>query len=137
HKVPSEPGYTIPNGTTAAEIASFEARTGIKIPAELAEWLKLSNGAVVGPGGLFGVRPERSDMDIEEMYRLYPEWKTKGWIPIGGDGSGNYYLTTSDTESRYAGHPVFFVDTHEDPDVSSFIVASNVWSFLCFLLEHE
>jgi SMI1 / KNR4 family (SUKH-1) len=133
-KVPMEPGYVIPTGVREEEIGAFETRTGLKIPTDLAEWLRVSNGPIVGPGGIFGVRPERADMDIEAMYRRYPQWKVQGWIPIAGDGSGNYYATTG---GKNAATPVFFIDTHDDPDEAAFIVASNVWIFLHFLFRRE
>ena len=63
-------------------------------------------------------------------------WKSKKWIPIAGDGCGNYYLLA--TSHEYGrGRPVFFVDTHEDPNEPSYLVASDLWHFMSFLLRKE
>lgn len=40
---------------------------------------------------------------------LFPEWTLKGWLPVAGDGCGNYYVLLADGS-------VGFVETASDPD---------------------
>jgi hypothetical protein len=82
---------------------------GVTYPPQLADLLALCNGARIGPGGLFGQRPEEPGIDAPSYLELFPEWTAKGWIPIAGDGCGNYYVLLADGS-------VGFVDTISDPD---------------------
>ena len=134
--VPQPPEESLPGGIGDADIEAFAERTGITVPPSLAVWLKTSNGPCVGPGGLFGIRPARENLDIEFRLDLYPQWKEQAWIPVAGDGCGNYYvLVTAQEFGR--GWPVLFIDTMESPDKPAYIVASDLWRFLIFLLDQE
>jgi hypothetical protein len=134
--VPSPPGEAIPPGASDEVIAAFERRCGVAVPSELRQWLKTSNGPCVGPGGLFGIRPLREDLDIELHWRLYPMWKEKQLIAVAGDGNGNYYVLDANQRTT-GGHPVTFIDTMEDPARPLYVVASGLWKFLYFLLAKE
>lgn len=116
-------------------MASFRERVGIDVPPELAEWLRIANGAPVGPGGLFGIGTLRRSLDIETYLNEYPEWLAQKWLPVAGDGSGNYYVLAS--VSGAVPHPVLYIDTHDDPAKTAYVVASDVWHFLRFLLRAE
>lgn len=135
-KVPSPPGERLPEGTTDAEIHSFVDRTGISVPDDLAAWMKLSNGPCVGPGGLFGIRTQRSHLDIESCLDIFPSWRHQKWIPVAGDGCGNYYVVP--TQGEFGdGFPVLFIDMSLADDSPAFIVASDMGHFLESLLETE
>jgi cell wall assembly regulator SMI1 len=135
-KVPSPPNEEASPGATERDIAGCEARIGLNVPTKLRAWLLACNGPCVGPGGVFGIRPRRQDLDIEQILTLHPIWHEKGWIPIAGDGCGNYYVVASKGEFG-KGEPVIFIDTMDDDAVPAYIVASEVWRFLRFLLKKE
>ena len=135
-KVPRPPGQVIPPGIEEARIVAFQERTGITLPEELVCWLRFTNGPLVGPGGIFGVRPVPEVVDIEFYYGLHSSWKEKKWIPVAGDGCGNFYLMATNDDYGH-GRPIFFVDTHEDPDEPCYLVASDLWHFFSFLLRKE
>jgi cell wall assembly regulator SMI1 len=135
-RVPAPPEDSLPGGASEAKLQNAEAVHGITFPPKLREWLLTSNGACVGPGGLVGIGVVRDSQDLGAIFENYPTWKDKGWIPVAGDGCGSYYVVA--THGEYgAGEPVLFVDVHETPDQPAFIVASNVWQFLRFLLSKE
>jgi cell wall assembly regulator SMI1 len=135
-QAPQPPGEALPGGISDSECDAFEQRTGIRLPDEVRQWLKVSNGPCVGPGGLYGIRPQRSHLDIETFLEMFPSWRTRKWIPVAGDGCGNYYVIP--TQAEYgSGYPVLFVDTNSTSDTPSFIVASNIGHFLVSLLEKE
>jgi cell wall assembly regulator SMI1 len=130
------PEDTLPDGCSDADLNGFEERTRISMPHDLRAWLKLSNGPCVGPGGLFGVRPNRTGLGIESRLDIFPSWKVRKWIPIAGDGCGNYYIVP--TLNDYGkGFPVVFLDTMDSRDSAAYIVSSDIGHFLVSLLEQE
>jgi hypothetical protein len=135
-KIPLPPGEELPQGIADADCDLFEQRTGMLLPADLRNWLIMTNGPCVGPGGLFGIRPRRRHLDIEAHLKMYPSWSAKKWIPIAGDGCGNYYVVATGQECG-GGYPVLFVDTSASPDIPAYIVASDLEHFVIFLLEAE
>ncbi len=133
HTVPRAPEDAIPQGCTPEDLAGLEARTGLAIPPEMRDWLQYTNGPCIGPGGLFGIRPNRRSMDIEHYLGLFPAWAERRWLPVAGDGCGNYFVLECDVaQSRR----VLFVDTHEDPQQGE-AAADNLWAFLGNTLEAE
>jgi len=135
-EVPKPPGEGLPPGLADADLQAFSERTGIPLPPDFAQWLKFSNGPCVGPGGVFGIGTSRSALDIESYLTIYPAWKLKKWIPVAGDGCGNYYLLATQGEFG-PGFPVFFVDTSASSNSPAYIAASDIEHFLIFLLEKE
>ena len=125
----------IPEGATDEQIDSITSRVGIAVPIELRQWLRTCNGVLVGPGNIYGVRPDLAFLDIGYLLDLHPEWINQGWIPIAGDGCGSYYVLATRSSTR-RGHPIFFIDEY-DYNVPAYVVASNLWSFLWFLLQDE
>ena len=115
-------------GGSRSELSSFEDRTGLILPASVREWLSLCNGAFVGPGGAFGVAPQAEALDIES-FLSWSDWATKGWIPLGGDETGRYYMAGTARSVEPEG-VVFFLDTHESADEPWFVVGSDVWHFM-------
>lgn len=130
---PLPPGEHLPGGASRAAIDEAEARLGLTFPDALKDWLALCNGPCVGPGGVFGVRTAREFLDIEEVSSWFPTWRTRGWIPIAGDGSGNYYVLVP-VEGKW---PVCFVEASADSDAIAFVVASDLSLFLFALFQKE
>src|SRR5688500_7864047 len=91
-RTPRAPESTVPQGASEADLKHFEATVPIRLPEALRDWLKLANGGAIGPGGLFGVGSAPEYLSIGSLLERYPTWMHKKWVPIGGDGSGNYYL---------------------------------------------
>lgn len=76
------------------------------------------------------MRADHAFIDIEARLALYPEWKAKSWIPVAGDGCGNYYLLLPDG-------CVIFLDTQCDASHGRYVVGSSLAHFLVFLFEEE
>jgi hypothetical protein len=133
-RAPRAPEDSIPQGVSDDTLRRFEERVGMPVPQTLRDWLRLANGARIGPGGLFGIDTRKS-LDIENYLREYPEWRENRWLPVAGDGTGNYYVLVVGRDDGCS--PVFFVDTHEDPAEPAYIVGSDLWQFLRFLLRKE
>lgn len=136
HQVPRPPEDSIPSGVTDEEIAHFEERTGIVVPAMLRRWLRVTNGPCVGPGGFYGIQPLRSHLEIEEYLNLFPDWKKRQWIPVAGDGCGNHYIIPTQNEFGL-GYPVLFIDVGRAVDSPSYVVASDLEHFVVGTLRKE
>jgi hypothetical protein len=132
-RLPLPPGETLPGGASPEALSGFTARTGVQLPEPLQQWLRLSNGPCVGPGGVFGVAVPRAFLDIERFYARYPGWRARGWIPVAGDATGNCYVSVP-TRGE---HPVAFIDLGDDPERPAYAVASDALQFLAFLFEKE
>jgi cell wall assembly regulator SMI1 len=124
-------------GASASDLASFEERTGIVIPPAIRDWLSLCNGAWVGAGGAFGVAPQPHEgLDMESVYASWSDWAMKGWIPLGDDQTGDYYMAGTAQSIEPEG-VVFFLDTHQSFEEPWFVVASDVWHFMKGYLSDE
>ena len=132
-QVPRAPDQPIPSGVSEDVLLEFEERVGFPMPSHQADLLRLSNGPCVGPGGLFGIRPSLDFLDMEQLYESYPSWVERGWVPVAGDGCGNYYVAVPANDEW----PVVFIDTMENPEEPAFVVASAVLRFVVALLEKE
>jgi SMI1 / KNR4 family (SUKH-1) len=82
------PEEVAPRGASPAEIDSLQARLGCGIPPALRGWLSVCRGAGIGPGGVFGPRPDRLYLDMAQRRDSFPEWVEQGWLPVAGDGCG-------------------------------------------------
>jgi hypothetical protein len=123
-RVPLEPA-------TEVQIKAFEQKYKLAIPDELRDWLMLSNGANVNPGGVFGVE------NFGRYFTWHPNWWTNNWIPVASDGCGDtYVLAGGEMIPSSKTHPVFFID-QSDVDQPAYVVASGFWKFLHFLFENE
>jgi hypothetical protein len=116
-----------PEGASAAELAVLSGRLGRSLPPALRSWLSVCRGAAIGPGGVFGERPDRPSLDMAGIRDLFPEWRTLGWLPVAGDGCGNYYVLALDGT-------VGFVDTMSDPGRLERHVSADLLSFMTDLL---
>lgn len=119
-----------PRRARPAEIDNLEARLGCGIPPLLRAWLSVCRGAPVGPGGLFGPRPDKPELDMGWTRDLYPQWAESGLLPVAGDGCGNYYVLAGDGT-------VGFVDTMKDPGRIDRRVADDLLSFTASLLASD
>jgi cell wall assembly regulator SMI1 len=91
-------------------------------------------GEAIGPGGVFGARPDREFLDIAACLGLHPHWRFRNWLPVAGDGCGNYYvLVVTGSLAGFVG----FIETIADDDAIDFVVASSLWQFLFFLFARE
>lgn len=120
---------TLPPGIEDWQISEFQIRTGIAIPSKLRTWLQFTNGPGIGIQGIYGIRTADKFYDIEVYLDLYPGWCQSRWIPIGGDGCGNYYVIAPEV-SKSVDTPVFFVDCIRDPYSLRYIVASELFYFI-------
>ncbi|MBL7259931.1 SMI1/KNR4 family protein [Paractinoplanes lichenicola] len=113
-----------PEGETirGADDAEIERLRHLPLPGEFVQWLRVCNGSVAGPGGLFGVEM------VLAVSGFHPEWAGRGWIPVAGDGNGNTYVLDAGA--------VFFVDAMDDGELD-YMVASDLKSFLESLLLNE
>ncbi len=98
---------------------------------ELVEWLRICKGEAICAGGVFGARPDRENLDIAAHLTLHPYWRELGWLPVAGDGCGNYYVFINSGRLR---GKVAFVDTMSDPNSVEEIAGPNLWTFLRSLL---
>jgi cell wall assembly regulator SMI1 len=130
-----ESGAPLPGPLDSARLTELERYLGFPVPDELREWLARHNGALVGPGGVFGYRAYTPSLDIATRLDRLPKWKTRRWIPVAGDGSGDYYLIDAGHEFR-EDDAVYFVD-QADFDRPDYLVASGLWTFLLGLLRKE
>jgi hypothetical protein len=127
------PGTAFPGGADDAALAELHGRLGIPLPPALVVWLRVCKGDIVGPGGVFGARPDDPSIDIAAVLNQFPTWKARGWIPVAGDGCGDYYVLL--TEGDNAGH-VGFVD-QADLDAIEMVVATDLARFVGFLLRRD
>src|SRR3569833_3878562 len=120
------PGYALPGGASEVVFQAFDDATGLRVPEELREWLRITDTSVLGPGGLYGVAASRGSTGIRSLLAWIRVWTELGWIPVAGDGCGsNYVLDTRRSERGY--HPVYFADHEDSYNTASYIVASHLW----------
>lgn len=128
---------------TDDEIRRFESLHNITLPSEVKAWFQSWSAASVSSIGYMGFSGfntlfsvEEDDCSVDWYFKMYPEWKEKGWIPITDDGCGDLYILTTSVVIPSAGtHPVFFLD--QSGDNPAYVTASGLWKFLFFLLENE
>jgi cell wall assembly regulator SMI1 len=121
-------------GATDREIADLVARLGRPLPAELEAWLRICNGDTIGPGGVYGARPDRPFLDIASRLADFPGWREHSWLPVAGDGFGNpYVLMEQPPLSGFVG----FVEPMVDPDAVQYVVGSDLMRFLRALFARD
>lgn len=110
-------------GATGKELEVLEERLGRRVPDDLRALLTVCNGGAIGPGGIYGQRPERTELDLPSVAASYPQWARHGWLPVAGDGCGNHWVLLPDGR-------IGFIDTMtnvdgleavDDPDLLSFM----------------
>jgi hypothetical protein len=128
--VPREPGVPLPTGAEDWQIDGFTRSEGVPIPDEVRHWLRFTDGPVIGPGGINGLK------GFQEDYEIHPVFKEKLWLPLGTDGCGNYYVLALDSSDKPL-QPVYFIDCIKGYDEPNHVVASGFWQFLRFLFQDE
>jgi hypothetical protein len=121
------PEEETPRGASPAETDTLQAGLGCGIPPVLRAWLSVCRGAGIGPGGVFGQRPGEPYLDMPQRRDSFPEWAEQGWLPVAGDGCGNYYVLT-------VNGTVGFVDTMKGPGRIDHQAAGDLLSFMTGLL---
>lgn len=127
---------SIPMGASVTDLECFEKYWGEKLPDKFRKWMLACNGPFVGPEGIVGINKPRKCQDIFFLYSIYPEWKELRWIPIAGDGLGNYYVMVTGNEHG-AGQPIVFIDTMSSRITPEYLVASDIFIFLYFFIDSE
>jgi hypothetical protein len=135
-QVPKPPEARSPKGAVPEQLDALERRIGGSMPASLRCWLSLCNGYIAGPGVLYGARPDDADLDLAVAINLWPEWRSRRWVPIASDGCGNSYLLDVAAGGSLP-DVVYFVDCSADPSRLAYAVGSSIPRFLTFLLECE
>jgi cell wall assembly regulator SMI1 len=127
------PGAPIAAGATDEDLAELQSRVPIPLPMPLREWLRVCRGDAIGPGGVFGARPDDPHLDIGHRLAPHPEWLDLGWLPVAGDGNGDdYVLATTGQLTGWVG----FVD-QADTERIDYVVATDLWRFMRFLLRRD
>ena len=121
------PEDNAPEGASAAELAALADRLGHSLPPVLRCWLSVCRGAAIGQGGVFGHRPDEPFLDMVKNLDRYPEWRSLGWLPVAGDGFGNFYVLAQDGT-------IGFVDTMIDPHRLERHVSDDLLSFMTDML---
>jgi cell wall assembly regulator SMI1 len=101
-QVPQPPERPMPGGVREASLHDFESWLGYSLPEPMREWLALSNGPFVGPGGTYGIGTGRKSLEIKAYLDANPEWRNRKWIPVAGDGCGNLYVLVAQANSAPA-----------------------------------
>jgi SMI1 / KNR4 family (SUKH-1) len=129
------PGYVLPDGV-APDVVERARSKGVPLPAAFVEWLELSNGPLIGPGGFYGL--EADVRDVEALYTGHPlvvdaGWRRRGWVPVAADGCGNDYVLLPEGDDGAVG---FFemIRSSEEPE---YVVSSDLNHFLIGILERE
>lgn len=117
-------------GATSDDLRVLREQLGFDLPEQLVDWLMVCNGSLAGPGGLFGANQQNDFLDIAG--RMYDGWHGRRWIPVAGDGCGDFYvLDASRTHLPTGG--IFFVD-QSDYDALCYLLATNLEVFFRQLL---
>jgi cell wall assembly regulator SMI1 len=130
-RAPKPPEARPPEGATRAELDAMQREIGFPIPASLRRWLALCNGYHAGPGGLFGSRPDYPDLDIAWIADLWSEEWSERWLPIAGDGCGDYYVVDVSVGAPLP-DAVYFIDCGYDASQFAYAVGSSIPRFLIF-----
>jgi hypothetical protein len=134
NKLP-RPELSLPNGVSREKIEQFERQHDLSFSDELRDWLTETNAPYVGGQYFMGLDTDTL-RDIEVAFSLVPQWQERGWIPVAGDGSGNYYLEVSRGDFG-PGKPIIFLDHEIDLLTPSHIVASSFKVFAENLIHRE
>lgn len=129
----AKPGYALsdpyPAGITEEELAAFTSRTGIKLPEDVKQWLRITNGA----SGFYGIGSAQQGANMERLWELRPVLRQR-WIPVGSDDFGNFYVRVVPESGGRGG--VFYVEA-TSTDELEYAAASDTVHFALFSLEQR
>lgn len=137
---------TVPSIEHFAKLPIFGGRPKAVSPATIARVLALFRGfapkafidvlSLAGSPCMSGSSCEYmlNANGVEEVLGLHKEWLAVGFVPIAGDGCGNYFVA----HPGFAGGcPVLFVDTIASLLEPAYIVASDIEHFMAAVLNRE
>ncbi|SFF89419.1 SMI1 / KNR4 family (SUKH-1) [Actinoplanes philippinensis] len=133
-RVQRPPERPFPGGADDQEIADLERRLGVPLPDSLVDWLRSCKGEAICAGGVLGARPDDESLDMATCLAMFPTWRDSGWLPVAGDGCGNYFVLV--TSGELAGQ-VGFIDTIADPGSIESMEGRSLWVFLRRLLSQD
>jgi hypothetical protein len=142
-----KPRRVVPEG-----ILALEGRLAGMLPPELMEWLpRAGSAAPDDAGSVESFNTFEMMMDffrtsllerisppaiVEGVRKWMEDWLERRWLPIAGDGCGDYILLVEHSPGRRI---VVFWDQSNGYDEYDYVYASNLWHFLAGALKepHE
>lgn len=119
-----------PAGATEEDLEAFTFRTGIELPDDVKQWLRITNGQP----GFYGIGSAQKGANIEELWEVRPDLRQPGWIPVGTDDFGNFYVRIVPESGGRGG--VFYVEA-TSTDELAYAAASDTLHFAQFSLEES
>lgn len=113
-------------GASDSEICTLEERLGFALPEALDAWLRVCRGVSFDFLACLYGTDERDHLAIWQ--HMPEDWPNPHWIPIAGDGCGNYYCLLPPTSDAPRG-AVGFVEGI-GPESIDYVVASGLYEFL-------
>jgi hypothetical protein len=123
----------VEEGLTESEFEKFGRFWPFPIPTEVKEWFSISRNGNIGNASYSLADVHEGEYSPYFVFRNW-HWKEKGWLVVGGDGCGDFYVVLT-TPGPLQG-VVAFVD-QGDIDKLSYAVASNFTQWLRFLTYSE
>lgn len=134
HPVTLKPGFVPPDpyppGAPDSVMDAFVRRTGATLPKDIQSWLAISDA----PPGFLGIGASNGER-IEDIWKLFPDWQRRGWLPVARDGFGNFYVRLGG-ESDKTSSAVCFVKGLS-PERLVYVVATDTLHLAEFLLEEK
>lgn len=124
---PGELIVDVPKGASQLQLSKLQELVEGELPEDLAMWLRLTNG----PAGFFGIESPREEDDILLILKKYPDWGTRGLIPVARDSNGCFYAQSTAHHSSL-GCPVVFMDLPDNGSTPRYLCASNMIKFAEF-----
>lgn len=140
-RVRVEKNITVADGCDDDEIDQVSDYLAEPDLGDLPVWMLITKGPILLSMPLLGFAdcsgPEKSPpFHFQNAWKEHSEWRRRGWVPVGSDGCGNYFLY-SVRKGFGDFYPVFFVDLLEDKRRPAFFVATNLFHFLVLALSGE
>lgn len=54
----------------------------LSISLVTATWVSVCRGTAIGPGGVFGQRPDQPYLDMVRIRDIYPQRRVLGWLSV-------------------------------------------------------
>lgn len=116
--------------------SQIEGLIGFKIPRQFHEWLIFANGCYCSHGGIHGIKTTKPVADLLDDLSVYPQWRSRSWLPVGYDAFGNIFVLDCSLDSPTAEFVSFF-DLASSEDVPVALVASSFEEFLGLYLSDK
>jgi len=117
-----------------ATLTAFFRQHRIVDTSFLYRWLRLCNGWQLRRGTLYGVGTGHPDTDINVIWRLWPDWMARRWLPIADNGQGATYVIAL---NAHGGGPVYCIDPLVNESLPRYVAASDLYYFVQFFLQAE